>query len=142
WSYELTEPLERTVLCRLAVFQSSFDIAAAERIAGGGDVDELAVLDVLGRLVDKSLVQVDEMPNGEVRYWLLDTIRHFGRDRLAEEGEVDDTQARHLDWVRDLCEAAEPPLQRGELATLNRIDDQIDDVRVALAWACSDPQRA
>jgi len=142
WSYELTEPLDRTVLCRLAVFQSGFDMAAAERIAASGDVDELAVLDVLGRLVDKSLVQVEELPNGEVRYWLLDTIRHFGRDRLAEQGEVDDTQARHLDWVRDLGEAAEPGLERGDPATLARIDDQLDDIRVALAWACSDPERA
>ena len=142
WSYELTDPLERTVLRRLAVFQSSFDVAAAERIASGGDVDELAVLDLLGRLVDKSLVQVEETPNGEVRYRLLDTIRHFGRDRLADEGEVEATQLRHLAWVRDLCEAAEPPLARGDLATLNRLDDQIDDIRVGLAWACPDPERA
>ena len=142
WSYELTDQLERTVLRRLAVFQSTFDVDAAERVAGGGDVDELAVLDVLGRLVDKSLLQVEETPDGEVRYWLLDTIRQFGRDRLATEGEVADTQMRHLAWVRDICEAAEPDLERGGLATLARIDDQLDDIRVALDWACSDAQRA
>jgi predicted ATPase/class 3 adenylate cyclase/DNA-binding CsgD family transcriptional regulator len=142
WSYELTDPAEQAVLRRLAVFQSSFDVPAAERIAADGDVDELAVLDVLGRLVDKSLVQVEEVPNGEVRYRLLDTIRHFGRDRLADEGEVEATQIRHLAWIRDLCEAAEPALQQGELATLVRLDDQLDDIRVALAWACSDAQRA
>jgi len=141
WSYELTDAPERAVLRRLAVFQGSFDIAAAERIAGAGDVDELAVLETLGRLVDKSLVQVEETPNGEVRYSLLDTIRHFGRDRLSDEGEVADTQARHLAWVHDLCASAEPALERGDLATLARIDDQIDDIRVALAWACSDRRR-
>ena len=142
WSYELTDLPERAVLRRLAVFQSSFDLPAAERIAAGGDVEEPAVLDVLGRLVDKSLVQVEETPDAEVRYWLLDTIRHFGRDRLADEGEVDDIQARHLAWVGDLCEAAEPALRRGDLATLARLDEQLDDIRVALAWACSDPERA
>ena len=142
WSYELTDPEERAVLRRLAVFQSSFDLAAAEQVATGGDVDELAVLDVLGRLVDKSLVQMDESPTGDVRYSLLDTIRQFGRDRLAEAGEVDDALARHLAWLCDLCEAAEPALHRGDLATLARIDDQLDDVRVALAWAGSDPDRA
>ncbi len=142
WSYELTDAAERTVLRRLSVFQSTFDVPAAERIAAGGDVDELAVLDVLGRLADKSLVQVEETPNGEVRYWLLDTIRHFGRDRLADEGEVDEIQARHLAWVGDLCEAAEPALRRGDLATLARLDERLDDIRVALAWACSDPERA
>ena len=142
WSYELTDPAERAVLRRLAVFQSSFDVPAAERIAAGGDVDELAVLDVLARLADKSLVQVEETPDGDVRYWLLDTIRHFGRDRLADEGEVDAIQARHLAWVGDLCEAAEPALRRGDLATLARLDEQLDDIRVALAWACSDPARA
>ena len=142
WSYELTDPPERMVLRRLAMFQSSFDVAAAERIAAAGDVDELAVLDLLGRLVDKSLVQVEETPNGEVRYRLLDTIRHFGRDRLAAEGEVQATQIRHLAWVRDLCEAAEPTLERGDVATLDRLDDQLDDIRVALAWACSEPERA
>ena len=142
WSYELTEPVERTVLRRLAVFQGSFDLAAAERIAVGGVVDELAVLDHLGRLVDKSLVQVEETPNGELRYWLLDTIRHYGRDRLADEGEVADTQARHLTWVRDLCEAAEPQLERGDLVMLARIDEALDDIRVASAWGCSEPERA
>jgi predicted ATPase/class 3 adenylate cyclase/DNA-binding CsgD family transcriptional regulator len=142
WSYELMDPLERTVLRRLAVFQSTFDVAAAERIASGGDVDELAVLDVVARLVDKSLVQAEETPNGEVRYRLLDTIRHFGRDRLADDGEVEATQLRHLAWVRDLSEAAEPALARGDIATLDRLDDQLDDIRVALAWACSDPERA
>jgi predicted ATPase/class 3 adenylate cyclase/DNA-binding NarL/FixJ family response regulator len=142
WSYELTEKLERTVLRRLAVFQSSFDVVAAERVAGGDDVDELAVLEVLARLVDKSLVQVEETPDGEVRYSLLDTIRHFGRDRLADEGQVEATQLRHLSWVGDLCEAAEPALERGDVATLDRLDDQLDDIRVALAWACSDPERA
>ena len=142
WSYELTDAPERAVLRRLAVFQSTFDVAAAERIASAGEVDELAVLELLGRLVDKSLVQVEEMANGEVRYSLLDTIRHFGRDRLADEGEVADTQARHLAWVRDFCESAESPLQRGDLATLARVNDQFDDIRAALAWACSDPDRA
>jgi DNA-binding CsgD family transcriptional regulator len=100
------------------------------------------VLDVLERLVDKSLVQVDETATGDVRYWLLDTIRQFGRDRLAEQGEADDTQARHLAWIRDFCETAEPSLQRGDLATLARVDDQLDDIRVALAWACSASERA
>jgi predicted ATPase/class 3 adenylate cyclase/DNA-binding CsgD family transcriptional regulator len=142
WSYELTDPLERAVLRRLAVFQGSFDVAAAERIAAAGEVDEVAVLDLLGRLVDKSLVQVEEAPDGEVRYRLLDTIRHFGRDRLADEAEVEATQARHLAWVRDLSEKAEPTLEGGDLATLIRLDDQLDDIRVALAWACSDPERA
>jgi len=142
WSYELTNPLEQAVLRRLTVFQGSFDVAAAERVAAGGDVEELSVLEAIGRLVDKSLVQVEELPDGEVRYALLDTIRQFGRDRLADEGEADGTQARHLAWVRDLCEAADPPLQRGDLATLIRLDDQLDDIRIALAWACADPVRA
>ncbi|MGH9012190.1 MAG: helix-turn-helix transcriptional regulator, partial [Acidimicrobiia bacterium] len=142
WSYELTGAEERAVLRRLAVFQSGFDLPAAEQVAADGDVDELAVLDVVGRLVDKSLVQMEESPTGDVRYSLLDTIHQFGRDRLADAGEVDDTLARHLAWLRDLCEAAEPALHRGDIATLDRIDEQLDDVRVALAWACSDPDRA
>ena len=142
WSYELTSAEERAVLRRLSVFQGDFDLNAAERVAAAGDVDEVAVLDVLSRLVDKSLVQMEETSGGEVRYWLLDTIRQFARDRLAEAAEVDETLARHLAWLREFCEAAESALQRGDLSTLAAIDDQFDDVRVALAWACADPERA
>jgi tetratricopeptide (TPR) repeat protein len=142
WSYALLDPGERAVLRRLAVFQAIFDLAAAERIAGGGDVDEIAVLDLLSRLVDKSLVQADDSPTGELRYRLLDTIRHFGRDRLADANEADDALARHLEWVGDLSDAAEPSLLRSDLAVLARIDDHFDDVRAALGWACSDGERA
>ena len=84
WSYELLDPHERVLLRRVGVFAGGWTVEAARQVAGFAPLDPAGVLDLLGRLVDKSLAQLDDSG----RYWLLETIRAYARARAAEAGET------------------------------------------------------
>ena len=86
WSYSLLTGAEQVLLARLSVFAGSFDLAAAEAVCGTGRIDMLDVAGLLGSLVDKSLVVAEQAGTG-LRYRLLETIRLFAAERLAEAGE-------------------------------------------------------
>ena len=86
WSYSLLNGAEQSLLRRLSVFAESFDLDAAEAVCGSGDIEVFEVAELLGALVDKSLV-VAEPTGGALRYRLLETIRQFAAERLAEAGE-------------------------------------------------------
>ena len=91
WSVDLLDDVERSVLCRLATFRGSFTLAAAEAIATDEAlVDRFVVLDSVGRLVDKNLVQLNDDTG---RYRLLETIRQFALDELRRTGDVAPTAA-------------------------------------------------
>ena len=93
WSYELLTDPEQRILRRLAVFPQDFDLEAAAALAGD-DADPIDVLDLLARLVDKSLL----IPEGAVetaRYRLLETVRQYATEKLADAGETDETRKRH-----------------------------------------------
>src|SRR5215203_736799 len=83
WSHELLDGPERTLLRRLGVFHGGFTLDACEAVCADDELDRYAVLDVLTSLVDKSLVQVEESESSS-RYALLETIRQYALDRLAE----------------------------------------------------------
>ena len=83
WSYSLLTDAERVLLARLSVFAESFDLDAAETVCGFGSIDVLEVAGLLGSLVDKSLV-VAEPAVTALRYRLLETIRLFAGEQLAE----------------------------------------------------------
>jgi predicted ATPase/class 3 adenylate cyclase len=86
WSYSLLNGAEQSLLRRLSVFAETFDLDAAEEVCGFGDIEVFDVAELLGALVDKSLVLAE--PSGSaLRYRLLDTIRQFAAERLAEAGE-------------------------------------------------------
>jgi predicted ATPase/class 3 adenylate cyclase/DNA-binding CsgD family transcriptional regulator len=101
WSYDLLDEIERAVLRRLAVFAAPFTLDGAEAVAADSLVDVLDVLDTLGRLVDKSLVQLDDETG---RYRLLETIRQFAFDRLRETDEIEATRARHCAYFVQWCQ--------------------------------------
>jgi non-specific serine/threonine protein kinase len=88
WSYQLLTDDERQLLGRLSVFPSSWTLAAAEHVCCG-DGDPPDVLDLLSRLVGKSLVVVDTEAPGERRYRFLETLRHYARERLIQAGAAD-----------------------------------------------------
>lgn len=135
WSHDLLDEDERALLRRLSVFAGGFTLETAEVVCAAGPLDEYAILDLLARLVDKSLVQVDHRAS-EDRYRLLDTIRLFAAARLDNVGETNATRDRHLACFLNLAEQAEPELARVEGPFwLARLELEHDNLRAAMEWA-------
>ena len=109
WSYSLLDQAEQQLLRRLAVFPESFDLAGAEAVGGIAGVDRLDVVDLLGSLVNKSLVGTEQGPEN-LRYRLLETIRQFADERLAEAGEAAAVSAAHCEYFVSVAERAGPRL--------------------------------
>ncbi len=114
WSHDLLAPDERTLFRRLAVFAGGFELDAVEQVCTGGDVDGPGTADVLGRLVEKSLVTADDASSRDRRYRLPETIRLYARERLGEAGEVVALAERHARWALARAEAdrSSPRLDR------------------------------
>jgi predicted ATPase/DNA-binding SARP family transcriptional activator len=121
WSHDLLAADERAVFRRLAVFSGGFTLAAAERVAGFGEIAAAQVLDLLTRLADKSLLRVDNE-----RYQLLATIHEYARERLAAAGEADQARHAHLAHYTDFAEQAGPLVDRATAAELERELDRLD----------------
>jgi tetratricopeptide (TPR) repeat protein len=118
------------VLRRLSVFMGGWTLEAAEVVC-----DNSAMLDLLAHLVDKSLVSVDYEYGEEARYYFLETIRQYAREKLYESGEGEIMRERQARWCVDLAERAEPKLRgHGQLEWLERIEQELDNVRSALEW--------
>jgi hypothetical protein len=135
WSYDLLDPTERRLLRRLGVFTGGFDLAAVEAISTDHDPDE--VLDLLDRLVRKSLVVAEER-YGAMRYRLLETIRQYAVDQLVRVDEVVEARNVHLAWALGLAASAEGTLWLGGEETprwLERFDDEDANIRGAIDWA-------
>lgn len=140
WSYALLDERERTLLRRLGVFTGGFSLDAAEVVCAGDGLEARDVLDVLGRLVDKSLVQV-HFDSGSARYSLLETIREYARSKLADDGEVAAVHDRHLRWILALAEAIEAEIDLTERgARLDALERELGNVRGAIAWAVDSVQ--
>jgi predicted ATPase/DNA-binding SARP family transcriptional activator len=133
WSWDLLDDNERAVLRRLSVFSGGATPDSAEHVCVlDGDVaDRANVVDVIASLVDKSLVTA--AGDGHVRYGLLETVRVYAADRLAESGEADRVAAAHIDYFLDLAERAEPQLRtRDQLVWLNLLAAEHDNLSAAL----------
>ena len=144
WSYDLLNPEEQMVLGRLSVFAGGWTLEAAEAVASAGDSGQWQVLDRLAALVDKSLVQADEI-RGSTRYRLLETVRHYAAERLALRAgsELDETRAAHRDHYLGLVEAADMHLRGPDEAVwLDRLEVEFDNIRAALAFSVADPDGA
>jgi predicted ATPase/DNA-binding SARP family transcriptional activator len=143
WSFDLLEPDEQILLRRLAVFAGSFGLEAAEDICAEDPLQRQEAVALLGRLIDKSLVHVEEGP-GDRRYRLLETVRQYAAERLGEAGEREAFERRHRDWYIELAES--DPTPAGDLPArdrLRRLDLERDNLRAALASALADdPQLA
>jgi predicted ATPase len=135
WSHDLLTAEEQCLFRRLAVFEGGCTVGAAERVCAGGPVAADEVLDVLGRLVDKSLVQVDRI-TGRSRYRLLDTVQQLAAERLGLAGETAALRAAHSDFFRQLAAEHDPDgwattgAERPQLLDLER-----GNLRAALAYS-------
>src|SRR5262249_23708724 len=86
WSYALLSERDRAVFSHLGVFPASFDASAAQAVAAAGRVESWDVLDALTSLVAKSLLNVDRSTTGSTRYQMLESLRHYARERLDAAG--------------------------------------------------------
>jgi predicted ATPase/class 3 adenylate cyclase len=134
WSYDLLSETEKALLRRLAVFYGGFSFEAAEEVAGDEVVDRYEIIDLLARLVDASLVSVDE--GAETRYRLLETVRQYAQDRLVDAGEADLVRRRHADWCRSIAVQVDDLLLGAEYqAWSRRLEADHDNFRAAMTWA-------
>jgi predicted ATPase/transcriptional regulator with XRE-family HTH domain len=137
WSYELLTETERELFRQLSVFVGGFTLDALESVALL-DSDQ-SILDALSRLVDKSLLLVEQQD--QPRYRFLEPIRQYARDKLNETGETNLIQDRHLNYYLRVAEEAEPYLFGAEQRDWkNRLELDHDNLRVALAWSLESNQ--
>ena len=131
WSYDLLAEEERAVFRRLGVFAGGFDLDAVAALCPAP-----GTLDVLARLVDHSLVRVGGAADGEPRFVLLETVREYALDRLAERGEADAVRRAHARHFAALAEAAAAALHGPRQAPwLDRLEREHANFRAALRWA-------
>jgi non-specific serine/threonine protein kinase len=133
WSFDLLTGGERALFRRLAVFAGGWTIEAAEEVLPSGPIARSAVLDLLGSLVDKSLVIVDEQPTGHPRYRMLETLREYAGERLREAGELELLATAHRDYYLQLAESLDPDLRAaGQISALDRLEREHDNLRAVL----------
>ncbi|MGH3240774.1 MAG: ATP-binding protein, partial [Spirillospora sp.] len=135
WSWDLLDDPERTLWRRLATFPGGATVESAEAVCTAPDLERADIQDLLAALVDKSLLTVT---GKDPRYRMLDTIRAYGLERLAESGEEDTTRRAHAEYFAGLAEEAEPHLNRADqLIWLRRLSAEHDNTSAALRWAIS-----
>jgi non-specific serine/threonine protein kinase len=136
WSYDLLSASERALLRRLSVFAGGFTLDAVAAVAADADV-----LDLLTRLVDKSLVSAEEH-DGAVRYRLLETVRQYAAEQLSDASEGAAAHERHAAWYLQLAEEAWQYCRGSEQgAWLQRLSIEDGNLRAALGWCLADEDR-
>jgi predicted ATPase/transcriptional regulator with XRE-family HTH domain len=137
WSYELLTELEIELFRQLSVFAGGFTLEALESVALLNS--DQSILNALSRLVDKSLLLVEQQD--QPRYRFLELIRQYARDKLNETRESNLIQDRHLNYYLRVAEEAEPYLfGSGQQDWKNRLELDHDNLRVALAWSLESNQ--
>ena len=135
WSYQLLSEPERLLFRRLAVFVGGWTLEAAEAVCSGEGIEWVDVLDLLTHLVDKSLVIVDNAGKAS-RYHRLETIRQYAREKLFETAEAAQIRDQHLDYYLRFAEKAEVEIvNANQVAWLNRLQVEFDNIRAALEWS-------
>jgi non-specific serine/threonine protein kinase len=136
WSYQLLSDVERQVLNRLSVFTAGWTLGTAEHVCGGDGIDAAEMLDLVSKLVSKSLVVVESHPGVERRYRLLETVRQYARERLMETGAIDRLRDKHFAFFFDEYRGAQPILRGpNQLRCLDRLQLERDNIRAALEWS-------
>ncbi|MBA2549121.1 MAG: helix-turn-helix transcriptional regulator [Burkholderiaceae bacterium] len=133
WSYGLLSPAEQTVFRRVGVFVGGCTLELAQDVAADEQIDRWAVLDLLGHLVDRSLLvaDADELP----RYRLLETMRAFALEKLAAAGETPLLLRRHAEAMLAFLSPLDEQRWKATTAAQIRAGAELDNLRAALAWA-------
>jgi len=135
WSYELLDAGEQTLFARLGVFVSGCTIKAATAVCNETNDLPMDVTDGIASLLDKSLLQLEEAADGESRFLMLETLREYALERLAQRGEAEALRERHLAYYLALAETAAAQFHGADQLTwLDRLEAEHDNFRAALAW--------
>ncbi|MDQ3654062.1 MAG: tetratricopeptide repeat protein [Chloroflexota bacterium] len=142
WSHNLLSPAEQELFRRLAVFMGGFtldavvDVCANQEPATEEMTREHAVIDLLGSLVDQSLVARVDNPDGDSRFTMLESVHAYASQQLLAHGEAGTYEARHADWCLRLAERAEQRLVREvDTSWLDVLEAEHDNLRAALGWS-------
>ncbi len=156
WSYDLLTVKEQALLRRLSVFAGGCSLDAAEAVCATTHqraktktkslmpqpvvLERSEIIDLLSHLADKSLIVV-EVRNAEARYHLLETIRHYSREKLVAAGEAEVIQQQHAEYFMTLVETAEPGIQSAhQKLWLDRLETELDNIRAVLTWSLAEPE--
>jgi predicted ATPase/class 3 adenylate cyclase/Tfp pilus assembly protein PilF len=141
WSHDLLTESERVLLRRLSVFAGGWTLQAAEEVCSGTSIEAWEVLDLLARLIDKSLV-VAELQEGRERYRFMEMIRQYGQERLAESKETDEIAHKHAQHFMQMAKESYGELWGSKQGYwLARLETEHDNLRAALEWMARDVGR-
>jgi predicted ATPase/class 3 adenylate cyclase len=136
WSYDLLSPGEQVLLRRLGTFAGGCTLDAAEAVCDAAGDLELSVLDGIGSLLNQSLLRQTGVGDAEPRFTMLETIREYVLERLAESGEAAPVRQQHGQYFLALAEEAERELRGpAQPCWLERLERESDNLRLALEWA-------
>jgi predicted ATPase/DNA-binding CsgD family transcriptional regulator len=141
WSFSLLDEVERLLWARLSVFARGFDAEAAIEVCCDERVPSERIVELLGALVEKSIVKRDLSSGNAPRYWLLETIRQYGRQRLREIDEESSTQERHLKWIAGLATSV-GAFDNRQVELFKRMDLERDNLWAALEFCLREPGAA
>jgi predicted ATPase/DNA-binding XRE family transcriptional regulator len=136
WSYNLLAEPERILFRRLAIFAGGFTFEAAKAVCGLDELSGKDIFDLLGRLIDKSLVVLEGVSTrNETRYYLLETIREYALEKLNQSDEMTILCLRHLKFFAEMVEEAERNFKGAlQAGWYYRLDREVDNLRAALTW--------
>jgi predicted ATPase/DNA-binding CsgD family transcriptional regulator len=145
WSYNLLPPNEQLAFRRLAVFAGGFTMEAAESVLDWVNVSETSVLDAVASLVEKSLLVRQDGHSGEPRFLMLDTVREFALEELANSGDQPVTRGEHASWFLNLAEGTAPALRSRQSnfpSILDRLEVEHANFREAMSASLASEQTA
>jgi predicted ATPase/DNA-binding SARP family transcriptional activator len=141
WSHGLLAECEQRLFRRLSVFSGGWTLEAAEMVCAGNGLEPFEILEFLAQLVNKSLVDVLANVNGAPRYRMLETIRQYAHEKLAETGEEESIHLLHLDYYLAYGESfGESILYRNSIQAVDELDREIDNFRQAIQYAYDRPE--
>jgi non-specific serine/threonine protein kinase len=141
WSYDLLSEQEKILFRRLAVFVGGWSLEAAEAVCSGDGIETKQVFDCLSQLAHKSMLMT-ELNHGEVRFYMLETIRQYAQEKLSESLETENMSDRDLDFFAVFAERANLKLKSTERITYKkRFEMEHDNLRRALRWSLQGSDR-
>jgi predicted ATPase/serine/threonine protein kinase len=144
WSYEMLTRNEQLLWQRLSVFSGGWSLEAAERVCAGGEIEEFEILDLLFQLANKSLIVASEEATASsgMRYSLLETIRHYGWEKLEQSGELNRVRDRHLAYFKEMAQSLAPKVTGpGQTEALAQLEGEHDNIRSALEWSLTSTEQ-